>query len=459
MKNVILLLTVFLLSACSTSPIGSDFEVRDYDEVKLSNGLKVLLIKDNSLPYISAGLLVKIGQSNDPDGKSGLTSFVAQLMSRGTQNYKAPELAEELGKLGTEFSASVDTDYTLFSMGTLSQHEDRLLELFGEIMGRQSFNDNEIRRLKRQTVSSIKKSVDDPSSFADILYEAYIYGPHPYGRTINGTVSSVRSIQRKDIIRHYLKYFRPNNATLAVVGNFDKDIKSRLEKHFADWTKRDTKAEPLPEVEKVEGRKIRLVNKPDLVQAQIRLGHIGIKRSDPDFLKLRVANTILGSGFVSRLMDEIRDNLGLTYSIRSQFHSRLWEGPFVVSTFTKNKTVGKTVQETLRIIEEFKEQGVTEEEVNSAKNYLLGVFPQAIDTPEKLAFNLLILDFFGISRDYLDNYVDNISDITTQEVNQAIKKHFTPENIKILVYANSQKVIKQLKPVGEIESRVYSEFR
>ena len=182
-----------------------------------------------------------------------------------------------------------------------------------------------------------------------------------------------------------------------------------------------------------------------------------LSASNPDFLRLRIANTILGRGFVSRLMDHVRDNLGLTYSISSDFDARLDKGPFSITTFTKNQTTGKIIQEILTILETFHKEGVTKKEVSLAKKYLLGIFPQAIDTPERLAFNLLILRLYGVSDNYLRTYQSKISKITTRQVNAAIKKHLDPYNLKILIYANS-KVLPQIRSFGIVEVRNHTDF-
>ena len=450
-------LLFLLLVSCATSSIKRDFTIRDYKELKLKNGLRVLLVHDKSLPYISTTLMLHTGSISDPPLYSGLTSFVTGMLDTGTQNLSALEIADAFGKLGTSFSATTQRDYTHITVSTLSYHQEKLFELLGEVISRPSFPKSEIERYRSKVLAAIKTMSDKPSVYARNMYNLYLYGSHPYGQSSLGIPKNVQSIKRQQIVNHYLRIFRPNNATLAVVGDFNKDIISLLETSFKDWTDQEVLPPSFAKKDTIKGRLIRLVTKDDLTQAEVRIGHIGIQRSDPDFLRLRVANTILGRGFVSRLMDHIRDNLGLTYNISSDFNARLDRGPFSITTFTKNQTVGQIIQETLTVLETFYKKGVTSKEVKSAKKYLLGIFPQAIDTPEKLAFNLLILRLYGIPDTYLETYHHEISKITARQVNRVIKKHIDPYNLKILVYAHS-KVLDQIRSLGIVEIRHHTDF-
>ncbi len=449
-------LFLFLIS-CATSSIKKDFAIRDYRELKLKNGLKVLLVPDNSLPYISTSLIFHQGSISDPTLYFGLTSFVTSILDMGTKNRSALEITNAFAKLGTQFSSTTRRDYILITTNTLSRYQKTLFELLAEVVTQPSFPEAEVERHKNKALAVIKTMSDRPSIYAQKMYNMYLYGSHPYGRSTLGSLKSVASIKRKQVLNHYLKVFRPGNATLAVVGDIDDNVIPLLENAFEDW--KDTKIEhpSFPKKPVIKDRLIRLVTKDDLTQAEIRIGHIGIERSDPDFLRLRVANTILGTGFVSRLMDHVRDNLGLTYSISSDFDARLDKGPFSIITFTKSQTTGKIIQEILTILESFYKEGVTEEEVSLAKKYLLGVFPQAIETPEKLAFNLLLFRLYGVSDNYLRTYQSEISKITVRQVNAAIKKHIDPYNLKILIYANS-KVLPQIRSFGIVEVRDHADF-
>lgn len=424
----------------------SSFHLRSYDDVTLKNGLRVLLIEDNSLPYFSMNLLIRSGSAADPAKLPGVSAMVADLLDKGTQGQTATQVADELGQMGAEYTASATNDYTIISAGVLSLYQDRLLSELSKIVMQPAFSETEIARSRRQTLSNIERLPDSPAEFVDRAYDLFLFGSHPYGHPISGTLASVKAIKRKDIIQFYLHHYRPNNALLAVVGKLPQDIRAKVETAFGGWQARALEPHSANEFPPVNGLSAEVVTKSGLVQSQILIGGRGIRRNDPDFLPLRVANTILGGAFSSRLNDKIRVDLGLTYSISSMFDARTDEGPFTISTFTRNEKVGETVSATLELLKTFCANGVTAEEVASAKAYLIGSFPSAIETAERLATNLLLLRHYGIPDSYLSRYIHNMNHISVQEVNRAIQKHFDPKNLKIVVYSD-RAVVRQLKAI------------
>ncbi len=434
----------------SSNNSKSEYHLRPYHEQTLANGLKILYVEDAALPYITYNLMLKSGSAEDPETTPGLSNFVAELLDKGTAKHDATKLADAMALLGADFNASVGDDYTMASASTLSTHGEELLNLMVEILLQPSFSENEVDRVRKQILAHLEKQIDNANSFADTVWEDYLFSSHPYGKPASGNLKSIESIKRKHIIQHYLKTYRPNNAFLAVVGKFTPELQQKIETAFSPWQARDVAPMTFPAVPAIHGVQIRLVDKPGMVQSQIRLGEPGIKRSNPDFLTLRVANTVLGGGFASRLVDKVRKQLGLTYSISSGFDARLDVGPFEVSTFTKNQTVGQTISETLKVLSEFREKGVTSTEVDRAKGYLKGVFPAAIETAEKLAYNLLLLRLYGIPDTYLTDYLKSIEQISTSDVNKAIKKYFDDKNLKVLVYSSSE-VLPQLQPIGVVD--------
>lgn len=431
----------------STSSGSGVTTLRSYKEATLTNGLKVLFLPDTTLPALSMGLLIKSGASSDPEGRSGLSSLVSDLLDQGTKRRNANQIAEELGRMGASFGASVDYDYTYLSLSGLSVSAPALLSNFAEIATGPSFPDAEIARIKKQTQASIQRGLDNPRNVAELGTLSAVFGVHPYGQAISGSLKSVGSLSKKDVIQHYLRYYRPNNSILVVVGKFDGDFEKKVEATFGSWAKREVPSLNLATPKMSEGLRVRVVEKAGLTQAQIRFASVGIKRQDPDFLALRVANTIFGGAFASRLNDKIRKELGLTYSISSNFDSRMERGPFVISTFTKVESIDKVVTETLALYRNFADKGVTSEELNRARGYLKGIFPQAIETSDKLGFNLVLLRLYGISDRYLTHYLRELDDLSVSDINSAIRRNMKPENLVIVVHAPKE-ATEKLKSIG-----------
>jgi zinc protease len=464
MKKFIVLALACTLTACSSgtkradgtvvSETRSGYRLRPFEEKTLPNGLKILFIPDSTLPYVSFSMLVRSGSALDPKGQEGLSSMVAELLNKGTSKRSATQIAADLGNLGAEFDASAAYDYSIVTASSLSPNADALLSNVLELVTMPSFPDAEIERTRKQALAQIARLPDNADAFADLAFTSYLYGDHPYGRPSIGTSKSIKDLKKKNIIQAYLKTYRPNNALLAVVGQYTPELRQKVESGFGAWQKRDLPATVWPATPKIEGLSIRVVDYPSLTQSQIRIGEMGIKRSDPDFLALRVGNTILGGAFASRLNDRIRKDLGLTYGISSGFDARMEVGPFAVETFTKNASVGQAVKESLAVIEKFKTEGATSEEVSRTKGYLKGIFPAAIETPEKLAFNLLLLRHYGIPDTYLTNYIRDVDDLSVGQINRAMAKALDTKNVRVLVYSKASDVVPQLEPIvgaGKVE--------
>ena len=258
------------------------FQLPTYEEKVLANGLQLLFVPDSTLPYVTYSMLIRTGSSQDPAGESGLASFVADLLDKGTVKRTAPQIAQELGQMGADFGASVSQDFTSISASGLSPQAEELLKNFTEIVMQPAFSDTEIDRLRKQTVAEIGREIDSPEAFASRAFDSYLFGSHPYGQASIGTLESVKALKKKNIIQHYLRYYRPNNAILAVIGKYTPELAAQVEKSFGAWTKRDVPAPTFGAAPPIEGVQIRLVDKPGLVQTQIRIGNLGIKRKSDD---------------------------------------------------------------------------------------------------------------------------------------------------------------------------------
>jgi zinc protease len=398
------------------------------------------------------GLLVKAGGTADPEGLAGLTSFVSVLLDQGTKRRNATQIADDLGRIGASFRTSVDYDYTYLAISGLSVSANDLLANLEEFVTQPSFPDAEIKRVREQSIASMQRNLDNPRAVAELGLIGALYGKHPYGRPVSGVRAELGAVTKKNVIQQYLKFYRPNNATLVVVGKFDGAFEKKVETTFGAWAKREVPKVALETPKAAAGLRVRVVEKPDLTQAQIRIAGIGIKRQDPDFLALRMANTILGGAFASRLNDKIRKELGLTYSISSSFDSRIERGPFEISTFTKVESIDKVVNETIKLYRKFISDGVTSEELARSKGYLKGIFPQAIETSDKLGFNLVLLRLYGIPDRYLTHYVHDLDALSVSQVNSAIRRSMRPDDLTIVVHAPkaSAESLKALSPQYEV---------
>lgn len=469
MRSLVAILGV-LIVACSGSGVkpggffakSSGYELRPYRDVTLKNGLKVILIEDRTLPYLSMSMMVKAGAAQDPDGQSGLANSVAQMLDKGTRKRSAVQIADDLAQYGADFSAGAADDNTTLAISGLSFYQSRLITDLAEMVTEASFRDDEVERYRKRTIAQIHQLADEPEALTELAMDEYLYPGHPYSHPVHGKLKDFSGtsakVLKKNISKFYLQYYRPSSAILAVVGQFSSDILNDLESALGNWTDRPPMPAAVVPFPENRGLKVQILDRTDLQQAQIRLGHRGIQRNNPDFVALRAANAILGYGFTSRLMREIRVRLGLTYHIGSMFEAKLSEGPFVITTFTRLDKVGETLTETLKVVRAFVDQGPTEAELADAKSFLRGQFPRSLETPEALASNLLTLRFYGVPDTYLTSYLGDLDRLTLSDMNRVIKKYFAPEDFKILIHAPKEKVMDQVKSLGPVTVRSYKEF-
>ncbi|MEZ0391843.1 MAG: M16 family metallopeptidase [Pseudobdellovibrionaceae bacterium] len=456
-KSSLLPLILFFLGvslACSSMNSKSSekqFELRPVQEKTLPNGMRVLYIPDTSLPRVGYQLMIRSGAARDPQGSEGLAAMTVALLEQGSKKRKALEIADDFAQLGSSFNESSAMDYMMLTTSGLSQFKDQLLDLYADVILNPAFAPAEVERKRSQVLAELMQLPDRPSEYAALLLDREVFGQHPYGHPVLGTIKSVKGIQRDQIAKFYSAQFQPANAILAITGNFDEAFKERVEKTFSPWQGKALENFEMPIPKAHVQRSFKLYTKPGLQQTQIRIGQLGIARNDPDFLKLRMGNVILGGAFASRLNQKVRDDLGLTYSISSQFDAKLRTGSFEISTFARNDKVAEAIKASLQVVDEFQAKGITEKELNAAKALLIGQFPAAIETTDRLAFNLLILRAYGVSDSYLTDFFQNVNSITVADINEAIKKHVHPEWMKVVLFADEKAVQKQLVDFGNFQ--------
>jgi zinc protease len=435
----------------NTSAFGSEgLTLPPFQERQLSNGLKVLYIKDTTLPKISITSLIKAGSVDDAANMRGLNYMTASLLDEGSEKHNSSELAERMEYLGGSLAINPGADFTTIVVGGLSFTKVELMDAFLEVLLTPKFPDSELTRIRKQLQNQIKKQQDDPDSYTDLMFTKMLFGQHPYGYPSYGTTKTLEKITRKDIINHYKQYYMPNNTQIAVVGDFDEAFERQFEAKLLTWLPGTAPKTTASTATKTLPAQIFFQGKKSLVQTQIRLGHLFVERNHPDFLKLRLANMALGGAFASRLNQVVRDDLGLTYGVHSFFDAKKQTGLFEINTFTRNDKVSETVQACQKVFKEFHEGGLKPEELKAAQSVVVGQFPHAVETMDALAFNMLVLRYYGIEDSYLTKFVSTINSYTLDQVNAVIKQHFSPENLQIVVFGE-EKVADQLKKISKVQ--------
>ncbi|HEY3167463.1 MAG TPA: pitrilysin family protein [Candidatus Binatia bacterium] len=406
----------------------------------LSNGLVLLTSEQRALPMVSIELLIDAGSRYDGAKQEGLANLTAKLLRYGTKQHTALQISETLDFLGANLEAGGGEDVASISVTILKKDLATGLALLAEILTSSSFPQAEIDRQKQEIIASIKAREEDPNAVAQKTFTAALFPASPYGRLVEGSEASVKTLQQTRLKEFFARYYRPNRSIMAVVGDVsEQEFTQGLNKAFQGWSKGEPSGQPLVPT-KIGAPQVLRVNK-DLTQANIVLGHNGVTRGNPDYYAIQVMNYILGGGgFSSRVMDSIRNERGLAYSVHSFFSAEKSHGTFQFVMQTKNETAQDAIRLAIEEIRRIREQPVSEQELSDAKDYLIGSFPLRFDTNHKVASFLAQVEFFQLGLDYPDRYSDLIRKVTREEVQRVAKQYLEPEKLITVIVGNQQKV-------------------
>lgn len=404
---------------------------------ELPNGLIWLFSEQRSLPLVNVSLLVKGGVLRDPPGKAGLANLTALMLLQGTRKRSATQIAQELDYIGAKLKASGSDDYVTVSLTVLKKDLATGLELLRDVVLNPAFAPEELKRKVGQLKASFQTDEDEPDIVASRTFHRRLFGEHPYGHPPKGTPEGLAAITPKDLQEFHGKFFRPNNAILTVVGDLSlEEAREWVTRTFGDW-----KAAPVPELKVPPPPALKATEKividKKIAQANIVWGHLGISRSNPDFYALQLLNYILGGGgFSSRLLNRIREEKGLAYSVASSFDAGLEPGAFAIALETKNQSMSEAVAEVLREVERLRQENVTPEELEEAKSYLIGSFPARMDSVSKRAALMAYVELHGLGLDYPWRYPSLIRNLTAEDLRKAAVRYLHPENYLLVVVGN-----------------------
>ncbi|RPH90595.1 MAG: insulinase family protein [Desulfobacteraceae bacterium] len=410
----------------------------------LSNGLTLVVAERNQLPTIHLQVLVRAGSSVDTADQLGLANLTAELLLQGTATRDATQISRRIESVGGSLTSAADLDFTSLHLAVLKKDLPLGMELLADILQNPQFAEPEVARKIVEMKARLKRMEEEPRQIAQLAFAKGLFRDHPYAHPVEGSVATLDKLTRVDIQRFFQSYYRPNNALITIVGQVTlEEATGFLEKGLGGWQASPIQKPPLAPPQGLARPEVVKIDRSSS-QANILWGHLGVNRGNPDYYTLLVMNYILGGGgFVSRLMDQIRDNLGLTYGIYSHFEAREFPGAFQIVLETKNQNTNQAVAEIRKEIKEFLEKGVTATELAEAKAYLTGSFPLRMDTNAKMVKLLSAIEFYGLGLDYPEKYPQLINQVTEEEILRAARQYLQPEKF-LLVVVGDQKEI-QLK--------------
>jgi zinc protease len=420
----------------------------------LPNGMKVFLLEEHELPLVRGVALVRTGNLFDPPDKRGLSEIAALVLrSGGTKARTGDQIDEQLENIAASVESGMDETSASVSFSGLKQNTDDVLAAFKEILTSPEFRQDKLDLALTQTRSAIARRNDDPSGIPDRELASIVYGRNtPYGWQIE--YEHLARIHRDDLIQFYRRYYFPKNIQLAVYGDFSAaEMKAKLEKLFADWKVEQPAVPPFPGVTAKPAPGVYFAQKDDVTQSFFAVGELGGTLRDKDYAALQVASNILGMGFNSRLVKQIRTKLGYAYDIAAVWSAGYNEpGTFRIVGSTKSASTTETMQAIAKEIDLIRTQEVTPEELETAKQSTLNSFVFYFDSPAKTLNRVMRYEYFDYPKDFLFQYQKAVAAVTRADVLRVARDRFKMENMSIVVVGNAKDFGKPLDTLGKVST-------
>ena len=415
----------------------------------LPNGLRVLITENHNAPLVSLRALVRSGADHDTARTAGLASLAAEILDEGAGTRDAIQLAEAIGLLGGALGTGADWDASYVSLDVLSRNAAPSVDIFADVTARATLPEDGLERARADRLNEILQQRDEPGAIAGKRFSNLLYGSGTYGNSVVGNAESVERITIDDVRRFYAQHFIPNNSAVVVSGDLDpSQALALVEAVFGNWARGDEPPRPTVTPLHVDRSNIYVIDRPQAVQSEIRIGHIGVPRTSEDYFPLTVMNAILGGVFNSRINLNLREKHGYTYGARSTFAMRRQAGPFVVAAPVRNEVTRESVVEVLAELQRIRTGHVEDHEIDETKSYLMGVFPATVQTASDLAGRLVDMELYGLPEDYFDHYRENIAAVTKDDIANVAQKYIDPERALIVVVGNAKQIREPLGTLG-----------
>ncbi len=426
---------------------------KDVTRTVLPNGIILYLKEDHTLPQVNAHALIRTGSIYDSKDNMDVADITGSVMrSGGTKSFSPDSLNTILEFIAGSVESGIGTESGSVSMSVMSKDLDIGLKIFNEVMRYPRFDTAKLALEKSQIKEDIRRRNDRPGGIIWREFAHTIYGDHPYGRILEW--NNVKNITRDQLVSYHDKYFYPNNTMIALSGDFNtRDMIKKLDKLFSDWKKDEIQFPPIPAVDYTMKPGVYVIDKK-LTQANISVGQLGIKRDNPDRYAIALMNFTLGGGsFTSRLTSRVRSDEGLAYSVGSSFNigSRDY-GTFAAYAQTKTASAYRVLEIFMQEFKKIREELATEQEFATARDAYINNFVFQFDSPDEIVDRLMSLEFDGYPLDYYQKYLQNIRAVTREDMKRVAEKYLKPDQMTIMVLADTTKIVGDLKDFGAVQN-------
>ena len=426
----------------------------------LSNGVRVAVIERHGLPIVTLRLVILAGAEADPPDLPGTAQLTAALLDQGTTTRTEQEIAQTIDRIGGTIDTGAEWDNSFAEISVLTDHTELAFNLLADLILHPAFSPAEIERQRKQSLSALEVAQNDPAYIADAVFDRLTFDGTPYGHPPDGTAESLRRISGENIREFYSQNYGPSNSILFIVGDIRTDEADSLAaRFFAGWSR-----ERLPASARVtakvmslggealaqENRRIVVIDKPDAVQTEIRIGNRAISRTGTDYLALSVANQILGGPATNRLFQALRTEHGLTYSASSELDCYKTLGSWESKTFTRTSETMKSVRLVLDQMKRMRDQPISGAELHTAQSYLAGHLALEVESSEGIATQMLNLMVYDLPLDYWNHFPEDLRNLQADEVLNATQRYLDPDRDVIVLVGNAATFSRELKKLGNV---------
>jgi len=422
-------------------------------EIKLPNGLTLLVLERHKLPTIAASLWIKAGALGDPKDLPGLANIAADMLREGTTTRTSNQLSQELDSIGGDLNAEAR-----FGEGVTRVNASGLVESAGQLMGLMSdivisptFPAAELEKYKKRRQAQLEEERSDPGFLGREKFRRVLYGDFP-ASVVAPSARSLAAVGVEDLRKYHDGYFIPGNAVLGIVGDLTTDqAKVLANQFFGSWKNHPVSATNLPPIAPLGARKIYLIDRPGSVQTNILAGELAVKRVDPDFIPLRVLNRILGAGASSRLFLNLREEKGYTYGAYSNVTGNIYPGILVAGTAVRNAVTDGSMHELLGELKRIREEAVPGDELEESQRSMVAEFALSLEQPQQLLDDWLTVRYYGLPMDYWDRYPQEVAKVTSAKAQELAKKYIDLDHLQIVCVGDGTQIEGVLEKYGPVQ--------
>lgn len=399
------------------------------------SGAQVYFVENHDLPMLDAAVNFPAGSGFDTAEKSGLAAMTQGMLDHGAEGLSEDDISRKLADIGAELGGNFDQDLASVTLRTLSSavERDQALDILATLLQHPTFPENILAREKERTVSGLKEAETQPEAIAAKAFGKAVYGDHPYGLPLVGEVATVEKIQRADLEAFYRSHYAASSAVVALMGDVTRaQAEAIAQKLTAQLPAGGASATIPPVTMKIRASEQRIPH--PATQSHILIGAPGISRTDPDYFTLYVGNYILGGGgFVSRLMQEVREKHGMAYSVYSYFIPMQQPGPFQIGLQTKKEQADEALAMVRATLKQYIKEGPSEKELKAARDNIIGGFPMRIDNNRKILEYLSVIGFYGLPLTYLDDFTGKVEKVTVAQIRDAFRRRVNPDALATVI--------------------------